>query len=459
MVSPQIFLSIPCLTERSKSISSSEMMEKWFKNRNADKRLADRYIHNFIKINSRLFEFLDVQPLQTGFDKNINLSFRSGSYIGAIPLQSPITGKPLADFIVYPRYISEKEKINEYIELIYLLDNETSPDFIDSLDLISKNQVRPPIYYECIKFINLLYRTLHTSWVKFESIVAIKDFPKSQIYWKKYLVHEWDPSKRLDYPCRINSLNKFHDEVRQLLYICELSKAYILDHNTPIRIKNSMLEKISVIERKFASISSLNTNKMIVHNSDPVIIRQTKEQGNKILLLESQTCKAWRIDFTEIFEKYVQFLFKKICEKKGWKTKENYRIQNISSDLPIWGLRYLEPDQIITKGDYSIIIDAKYKSHFYNLKSYSEFLKSEHRFDLHQINAYCAFLKSNKKIGFLCYPSTYLKYKRVLYRNQFASTELIIYLFGIPISSSKVENIVDDLQDIFSMILKIEKIS
>jgi len=150
---PSVFLAIPCLTEKSRIISSQELVSTWF--RNSDKRNLERYIQKFLRINQKLFNFLGIQPEISGVNNNSNLFFRSSSYIGAIPLQSPITGKPLADFVVYPRYIREGSSIDEYIEIIYLLKEIITPEFLDSSELLSKGQYHPPIYYECVKFIDV----------------------------------------------------------------------------------------------------------------------------------------------------------------------------------------------------------------------------------------------------------------------------------------------------------------
>jgi 5-methylcytosine-specific restriction endonuclease McrBC regulatory subunit McrC len=46
-----------------------------------------------------------------------------------------------------------------------------------------------------------------------------------------------------------------------------------------------------------------------------------------------------------------------------------------------WSLSYLEPDIVIMKNELEIIVDAKYKSHLFNLKGATEELKEEHRKD------------------------------------------------------------------------------
>lgn len=457
MVTPSVFCSIPCLTERSRSFSASELTSKWFSKR--DKRYIDRTVQDFLNLNSSLLDFIGVTPIVSGSFKDLSLSFRSGSFIGAIPLKSPDDGKPFADFLVYPRYINEaKENVNEYIEIIYLLEKEIDLEFRDSSNLLTKNQARPPIYYECVKFIDLFLKTIQENWVSFNSSIEINKYPRNQISWRQYLKDEWDPIKKLEYPCRINTLNKYHNGMMELLYVYNLSKNHVLDHNTPITIRKSSIKKCFVIDNYFSTYKPLQTDKLVIHNSDPYLIKQTKDQANKILGYESQVNIAWRVDFTNIFEKYIQYIFNNISQRLGWKTKNNPKYKSYSDSRPTWSLQYLEPDIVISKGKYSVTIDAKYKSHYYNIDSSSDNLKLEHRNDLHQITAYCAFQINQKKVGFLCYPASFFDSKRMIFNNSQALTDVVIYLFGIPISSTNINGVIDKVQKQFIDIVNKEKL-
>ena len=141
-----------------------------------------------------------------------------------------------------------------------------------------------------------------------------------------------------------------------------------------------------------------------IHFSDPVIIKKLKTQGNKILKRNFEEITSWRIDFSLLFEKYVQFIFNQVSLEIGAIQLNNYKIRRSSHFSPLWSLNYLEPDIILMKNNLDIVIDAKYKSHLFNLKSTTEELKEEHRKDLHQLLAYTAFTKNKNKVGILCYP-------------------------------------------------------
>lgn len=457
MGTPTIFCAISCLSEDSHSFSVDELSSKWFTK--GDKRLIDRTVQDFLILNNSFFNFIGVTPIVTGSYKDMRLSFRSSSYVGAIPLKSPDDGKPFADFIVYPKYINNNiENVNEYIEIIYMLEKEIKLEFKDSCNLLSKDQARPPIYYECVKYLELLVKATKKKWVKFNSSIEINNYPRNQISWGRYIKQEWDPVKKLEYPCKINELNQFHSEMLQLFHVYYISKNHILNHETPISIRKPSIKKGLIIENFFSSNKPIFTDKLTIHNNDPYLIKQTKEQANKILGYDSQVNIAWRIDFTDIFEKYIQYIFRNISERLGWKILNNPKYRSNADSHPTWSLQYLEPDLVLYKDGNSVMIDAKYKAHYYNMNSSSEYLKQEHRNDLHQIAAYCAFESNQKKVGIICYPSSYPDSKKMVYKNIQSSNDISVYFFGIPITSKNINAVIEEVQSHFIKLIDNEKL-
>src|SRR5665647_928605 len=129
-----IFLEVPCLTEKSQSISGLFLAKKWFKK--ADKRYLAEYLQKFIDYNKDSFDFLQVTPKIEGSGTGVSLSFKSDRFIGAIPLRSPDTGKQIGDFVIKPRYTSATDRFSEYVEVVSLLKAEILPEFKHSIPLL-----------------------------------------------------------------------------------------------------------------------------------------------------------------------------------------------------------------------------------------------------------------------------------------------------------------------------------
>ena len=64
----------------------------------------ERYIHRFISINKRSFQFLGVTASYQVRNYQSGLLLCSSQYIGAAPLLSPMTGEPTYDLNVTPMF-------------------------------------------------------------------------------------------------------------------------------------------------------------------------------------------------------------------------------------------------------------------------------------------------------------------------------------------------------------------
>jgi hypothetical protein len=246
-----IFLEVPCFTEESKSISGLFLAKKWFKK--ADKRYLTEYLQKFIDLNRDSFDFLQITPKIEGSGKGVSLSFKSDRLIGAIPLRSPDTGKQIGDFVVKPRYTSAMDQFSEYVEIVSLLKTEIFPEFEHSIPLLSHSNMKPPLYLEAINFVNLFEKAVKTKWNKFQTIKRIYKYPKSQVDWKAYIEKEFDPAKKLLFPCNDNILSKFHSEFFELKYVYSIAKREITSFKTPLSIKYQFRDVLTYLDSALTS--------------------------------------------------------------------------------------------------------------------------------------------------------------------------------------------------------------
>ncbi|WP_462222653.1 hypothetical protein [Ferruginibacter sp.] len=433
-----VFAEIPCLTERSAFLSGIALQKKWF--RSADKRIIGQYLQKFIDYNSSQFKFLGVQPFIIGTDQNTSLAFRSSSYIGTIPLRASDTGKQIGDFVVMPRFTG-RDRFEDYIEILNLLGTEISPEVIDSLPLASGKNFRPPLYLEAVKFIASLEALLMRPWRKFDNVEKISSQPSGQINWNKYINKEYKVENRLKFPIRKNILSEFHIEYSEIRYVFDICKNELLSSNTPQRIKNTIRPKLNFIEEKLYLHKPKTTNTISIKSSDSPTIRTCKEQANKILNFTLVDSTAWRVDFSDVFEKFVQYIFKEVAKETGGKLFTNFKFNSKTLKHYSWELKHIEPDAIYQKEKFLLFIDAKYKSNLYNKFDNSEILKDEYRHDLHQIMAYSSFSKTVLKYGFLCYPSDHLELKTIKYKNTINEVINTVSVLGIPLKKVSINEI------------------
>ncbi len=447
-----VFCEIPCLTERSKQLSGIELQKKWFKS--ADKRIIGQYLQKFIEYNSKQFKFIGVQPYVIGSDQNTAITFRSSSFIGSVPLRASDTGKQIGDFVVMPRF-KGRNRFEDYIEILNLLGTAISPEVIDSLPLASGKNFRPPLYLEAVKFISSLETLTMRSWRKFNNIEKVTCQPTGQINWKKYVANEFKVENRLKFPVKVNALNEFHSEYSEIRYVFDICKRELLSPNTPQKIKNTLRNRLSFLEERLYHHKPKVTNEISIRFSDSLTIKTCKEQANKILNFNLVDSTAWRVDFSDVFEKFVQYIFGEAAKEIGGQLYSNFKFHSKISKHFSWGLKHIEPDAIFQKENILVFIDAKYKSNLYNKFGQSEFLKEDHRRDLHQIMAYSAFSKTDSKFGILCYPSDKIELESIQYKNGINDATNTTLILGIPL---KIESIYEIKQLLIIELNKIERI-
>lgn len=426
-----IFHSVPCLSEYSVGLEAKDIFRKWFKG--ADKRIFGQHIQKFLNINRDSFEFLGIEPIINGVENNITLSFRTSSYVGAIPLRSPINGKSMGDFIVTPRYANKN-----YIELLDYLGHSIIPQFQNKLPLVSDNNYKPPLYLEALNFIRLLERLSKKHWKKFSNFETSSTKIRGNVNWNKYASSSVNPEKVNQYPTRINNLNEFHLEYFNLKYVYNICKKAINTSTTPIKIKLSIKNCLNYLDKKLYFHEPKETSILKIKSNDNSLIKELKTIGNLILHNNFKEYTGWRIDFNEVFERYIQKLVLEVSREIGFSFTANPRMPSSGMHLLPWSLKYLEPDMAIHNRERTYFVDAKYKSHLLNRNSKSSFLKEEFRKDLHQILAYSSFSTDTSRISILCYPSDEFSIQKNVFKNPFNSSENQVQLWGIPLNITKL---------------------
>ena len=250
---------------------------------------------------------------------------------------------------------------------------------------------------------------------------------------------EFKVENRLKFPTRKNILSEFHDEYSNIRFVFDICKKELLSSNTPQRIKNVLRPRLSIIEEKLYLHKPKPTKNILIRSFDSPTVKTCKVQANKILNFNLVDSTAWRVDFSDVFEKFIQYIFKAVAKETGGKLFSNFRFPSKTSKYYSWELKHIEPDAIYQKEGILVFIDAKYKSHLYNKFNNSEKLKDDHRHDLHQIMAYSSFSKTNHKFGFLCYPSDKLEIKKINYKNEINDITNTNFVLGIPIKTSVVD--------------------
>lgn len=410
------------LTMKSIKVKFVDLEDGWG---DLGRKSIERCIQLFIAYNKRTFDFLNIEVYVSN-EESETLIIKAHEFVGCAPLLSPLNGKTYANIVV-------RGKMNEDVsEIIPLLKAELFVEFDDKLKLPFSSSVRPPLYFECGKFIDKYLEVRKTNWRKFTNAVRVQNAPASSTLWGKYAETSYDPQKALRYPNKVNFLTKEHNEWHQLNYVLQLCLNEYDSSNTPLKSKASYRSKTSFLKPMLSFRNVVKTAYLQQHAADPLVVKELKVIGNRILNSITSEYRAWKLDFSKLYEGYVQYIWYEVAKVLGSHSHNNLKY-SISGPHPSWDLSYLEPDLLFQNGEEQIVVDAKYKMHMFNESSETtEKLKESFRHDLHQVLAYSSFgISANKRV-FLVYPCNRFRYIRQNIRSTFGGFTSDVFLLGIP---------------------------
>ncbi|GFZ27392.1 5-methylcytosine restriction system specificity protein McrC [Lactobacillus corticis] len=408
----KLFYSMPCLSS-SREFHKLEIYQDFF-DKKVDKRYLEVAVRRFIELNQTMLDFLGIKVVTQGAGEGLTIAFQTSNYIGAIPLKMPYDGIARKDFQVLPRFDLGKNVFADLTQILAKLEFSISPEFADQ-PLCSPMQLKPPVYTEAVKYLDLFEAAYRYTWRKFDTRRHDYAYPKASTDWQKYSLTSSDPRKALVFPARDSFLTTDHLEWRKLRYVFDLAREILLSADTPAEIRYRYLTKINNLTRQVANIQPQFTKEVQLRAHDPKCITEAKQQANVVLKNGSTQSNAWRMDMAELFERYVQTIAAQAARELSGKVFANGKIHG-SGHIPSWGLKYLEPDITIRIGERLYMADAKYKANYYARLNESEILKETHRADLHQILAYCSFEPQNTdKTGILFYPANETSYRVIDY--------------------------------------------
>lgn len=433
------FGKIPTL---STVIWSAEKVKTW---KWGDNRYLEAVMQRFVVLNQKNFRYLGLDAVVIECSSKPAIQITTSQYVGAIPIISPKNGKTCGDLVVTGRF---GENVGE---IISLLDETIRPEYSIDLKLTLDTQMTPPIFIECCKYIDAYQEAVRYKWRKFDNVLRSESKPSGSTLWSEYAIRtSKNPLEFATYKNKANILSTSHSEWHQLNYVLQLAIAELESIRVPMRTRAVYAERIGRLKAQSRNNVVEYTTSIKQRMSDPLAIKNLKSIANLILQNKSYEQLAWRMNYSEFFERYVQYIMNNVARKKGARTKSNPHFQISTTYHPAWGLSYIEPDLVLELENKQVMVDAKYKSHIFNWENGNDELKETFRHDLHQILAYCSFSSNANKMAILVYPYTDVIARKMYISNPITHIENMVYLLGIPIDSNRIPEIEEQVSKIIS---------
>ncbi|MCH5461944.1 restriction endonuclease [Lactobacillus sp. LC28-10] len=356
----------------------------------------------FIELNREAFLYLNIEARQ----ENGELHLLTNGYVGAVPLRMPQAGKgkAITDLIVRPRYgVHETDWFAWMSQMADFAGVSLAPETDSRLKLTRSEGTPTPRYLmaqEVIK--NMVAVVKSRDWQLFKNERKLLERPVGSVNWTKYAKQAADPQKRLLFPTQVNVMTQNHTEFERALNVLSEAIQIINSRLTPNRVKQNCAQNIAFLGHQISLNRSVmhETELFHIQMRESADVQKLKESLNVFIQQQTKREYSWRIDFSMLFERYVQKILAHTVERVDNNTRightltPHYRHQ-VSQLMP----KYLEPDMVAKFAGEKIVLDAKYKSYFYDRFGEGHESQQERiRHDIHQIIAYTSLIDARTAI-------------------------------------------------------------
>ncbi len=425
-----------------------------------------QFAHLFIDRNSKLLNNCNVSS-RVDFDgKRVELVFHSGSKVGAFPLISPLSGKPEVSLIIRPRFgwtgVGSSLSKSGFKVIPKILTHGMLPR--------TEREVPPWVLSSAV--LPRLQGMLEKVSRRFEMVETSRSAPLGSVDWATYVTNRLPAMKFLSVPCRHPDLRRnqellaaIHFSLRQqlsslqsqrhsggavlvLLQICmDLLRA--VDFVSPVPPTRRQLE--NWFRTPMASEAFYDGLNAITWTAEETGLGGTTDWRGL----------PWEMSMESFYEAWVETVFERFAHKYGGHMRVGRRRETTTPivwERPYLGSqKFLLPDIIIEQEERILVVDAKYKDHWQELRQNSWLeleaeIRERHREDLLQVLAYSTLSDQKSTVACLAYPCTQDTWSSLKERNLLSHRGTIyagrrkidLLLIAIPIGH-KIDELVDSV--------------
>lgn len=434
------------LKDSSTTRVSAEFLLEGRSSWGAEKTIG-RLAEQFRKQNQGILRNFGIDA-RVGYDgQDIALTFRTSTNVGALPLLSPSTGKPDYGIVIRPRF--------GWSGLGSMLSQtgwRVIPTLLRLPELPRSDRKVPPWVLSSVVVRRI--RTLLASILrKFEITERDRAAPRGQVRWGEYAMRRVARAKFLDVPCRYPELQDDHELLSAIHFTLRKHRASLTTqrHAGPmvaelLEMCQKLLKQVSHVSPQPPSGTQLRTwsKQPLLPEAFELGIQAIEwtvdERG--LAGLGDREGLAWVLPMEEFFEAWLELLAERYCRRFGGTAKVGRKRETV---VPIsWEPSYvgsqksLVPDVIIEQAGRTIILDAKYKSHWEELDLYGwhavrDFVRDTHRNDILQVLAYANLSEAKHVTTCLVYPC-----KRETWES-LDRRERVAHRADVPVGTRRVE--------------------
>jgi len=428
--------------------------------------LAARLGEQLIQQNRGLLQDFGVDSSLHFDGSRVDIVLTSSNQVGAIPLVSPTTGKVDYGLVVVPRF--GWDGIGPVMARTGM---RVTPSLLP-LPLLPRSARSIPPWVLSTVILSRIQALLAQLDRRFEMVEAATQTPKGTVNWGSYLSDRMSRADFLHVPCRFPDLLDNLELKSAIRYTLQKQKAGLESqarHSeivaTLLDFCHHLLEQVRGVPVQEPSPRRLQFWNRTVVRGDAFrkglqAIEWTVEDRGLAGQSELQGI-PWRMSMDSFFEAYVEMLVERLSHGIGGILRVGRKRETLTPlnwDPPFAGSqKYLLPDVVLEREGETLLIDAKYKRHWEEMRtgswsSLEEEIREHHRQDLLQVLAYSTTIPTNKVTLMLLYPckkGTWQSMQarhRTRYKGSLTAGERLItvYLSAVPFDAP-VSEVVDHL--------------
>lgn len=378
-----------------------------------------RLAKQFLDQNAGLLQDFGVEGDVVYYGESVHLALETSYTTGALPLLSPTTGQTDYGLLIRPRF-----GWHGVGRTLLYTGWRVTPNLL-ALPALPQSDRRVPPWVLASTVLRRLDQLLDNLTREFQLAQEDRRRPRGRIQWGKYVENRFARGRFLDVPCRFPELQDDEFLRGAIKHTLQKQRRSLERERRAGPMVIRLIDECQRLLRKVQDAPSITPDPTSLRHvrSHRTIQRDAFERGLEAIewTVEERGLAGlgelaglpWRLSMDAFFETWVETVAERYCDLWGGSLqtgREHETVVPLSWDPPYLGSQSsLRPDLVIRKGDHTIILDAKYKSHWEELNvegwhKAHQSLREKHRTDLLQVLAYANLADVSRVTACLIYP-------------------------------------------------------
>lgn len=388
-----------------------------------------------LDVNRGILRSFGVSAHVTDRSGQPGIQFTASTSIGALPLLSPVTGRPDFGLVIEPRFAWKSAG-----EMLAGTGFRILPELLPIPSLPHSERRVPPWVLSSVVLARLqaLVRSLHRRFTQVEEDAAA---PRGRVRWSPYATQRIPTGRHLAVPCSYPDLvadqevrAAIHWTVRQHRASLQSQLAAGLVVRQLLVLCDQLIHALSDVAPRLprGGMHRLGhrpgLDSKLFRNGLEAIEWTFEERG--LAGLSDLSGLAWRLEMETFFEAWVEAIAEAHAKRSGVEvTAGRLNQTRVPLDWQPAGTgsqRSLVPDVVVRGRDVVLVLDAKYKHHAEDIERYGwadapEALREQHRADVLQALAYSTLFQAPRVVTCLVYPASQERWAHLSARDRVLS--------------------------------------